>query len=73
MELFREPDAYDDMVFPEFSNRKRNLKQTEEGRLELSTEVQMVMDKIREDSREEGRKETLVASIKNIMKSLQCS
>ena len=58
MELFREPDAYDDKIFPEFSKRKRDLKQTEEGKLELSTEVQMVMDKEREAGKAEGQKNT---------------
>ena len=43
MKVCTDPDKYDNQ-FPEFSERKRYLRETEEGRLEVSKEYQRIID-----------------------------
>ena len=56
MKLFKDPDAYDNDNFPEFSKRKYDLKNTEEGVLELSIELQQVIDNEKNIAWSEGEK-----------------
>ena len=44
MKVFKDPERYDFDEFPEFSRRKKELKETEEGVLEVSSEYQKVID-----------------------------
>ena len=56
MAVFTEDDTYDDM-FPVTSSAKRRYKLTEEGRQEMTAELEKMMDKERTEGREEGREE----------------
>ena len=44
MKVFKDPNLYDYDKFPKFSNRKHELKETEKGVMELSKELQQVID-----------------------------
>lgn len=73
MKVFKEPDRYDFEKFPRFSRRKRELRETQKGVMEMSNEIQQILDaeiargieegikegikQEREDARKEGRKE----------------
>ena len=65
LKVFKDPDLYDYDRFPKFSSRKHELKETEKGVMELSKELQQVIDNekaesariAREEGREEGRAE----------------
>ncbi|MBR1627812.1 MAG: PD-(D/E)XK nuclease family transposase, partial [Lachnospiraceae bacterium] len=57
MKLFKDPDAYDFDSFPKFSQRKKDLRTTEKGVLEVASEFQQIIDDEKEASREEGREE----------------
>ena len=54
MKVFKDPEHYDFDKFPKFSRRKKELKETEEGVMELSRELQQVID----DEKAEERRET---------------
>ena len=55
MKLFKDPDAYNFDSFPKFSNRKRDLRTTKKGVLEMASEFQQIIDEEKEASKEEGR------------------
>ena len=57
MKVFKDPDLYDYDRFPKFSNRKHELKETEKGVMELSKEVQQVIDREKAESRAEERRD----------------
>ena len=54
MKVFKDPNLYDYDKFPKFSNRKHELKETEKGVMELSKELQQVID----NEKAEAQKET---------------
>ncbi|MCM1278774.1 MAG: Rpn family recombination-promoting nuclease/putative transposase [Robinsoniella sp.] len=53
MTIFTESDAYDDVLFPVTSKRKRYFKEDKKG----VTEMCAIMDEIREEGRLEGKEE----------------
>ncbi|MBQ9008825.1 MAG: PD-(D/E)XK nuclease family transposase, partial [Clostridia bacterium] len=56
MRVFRDLDHYDEQ-FPAFSNRKKELHETEEGQREMSKEMQLVIAEVRRDDMAEGKSE----------------
>ena len=62
MKVFKDPDLYDYDRFPKFSNRKHELKETEKGVMEVSKELQQVIDREKAESariaRAEAQRET---------------
>ncbi len=58
MELFKDADSYNDEKFHMFSQRKRDLKNTEEGKIEVATEFQKIMDDERKAGIEIGVNDT---------------
>ena len=59
MKAFKDPERYDFDEFPEFSRRKKELKETEEGVLEVSSEYQKVID----NESEKASKDTLKLTV----------
>ena len=53
MRVFRDLDHYDEQ-FPAFSNRKKELHETEEGQREMSKEMQLVIAEERRDAEAKG-------------------
>ena len=51
LRIFKEPDEYDFIEFPKFSQRKQQLKTTTEGVLEVSKEYQQIIDNEKEEER----------------------
>lgn len=66
MQIFSTTSEYNDKLFPKISATKRFLKINPEGVKKMCE----FTDEIREWGREEGKKKTLVTSIKNLMKNL---
>ena len=56
MKVFKDPELYDFDKFPKFSQRKQDLRETERGVMEVSRELQQVIDTQREEARAEGEK-----------------
>ena len=56
MKLFKDPEAYNYEKFPNFSQRKHDLK-TDEGVLEMSEGIQMIIDEEKEAAMEVGMEE----------------
>ncbi len=54
MKVFKEPDLYNFSKFPNFSRRKKELKETEKGVMEVSSELQQIIDA----QKAEGEKDT---------------
>ena len=67
MSIFTEDDAYDDRKFPATSQRKRYFKEDEKGVGEMCA----IMQEVKEEGREEGRVETIVAMYRDGDISLQ--
>ena len=59
MKVFRDPDSYDFDKFPKFSERKRTLKETEEGRMGVSRELQAIIDEEKAASERKGQMEMM--------------
>ena len=57
MKVFRDPELYDFDRFPKFSQRKRELRETEKGVMEVGRELQQIIDNEKEASHAEGRAE----------------
>lgn len=53
MKVFKDPDLYDFDKFPKFSQRKKELKETEKGVMEVSRELQQVIDNEKADERKD--------------------
>ena len=58
MRVFRDPDFYDYDRFPKFSQKKWNLKNTEKGVMEVSKELQQVIDREKAEAERRERKDT---------------
>ena len=67
MEIFVDNNRYDYEKFPKLSERKNQLANTKEGEDIMSRDVQRIMD----EAAAEKEQQTLVQSIKNLMKNLQ--
>lgn len=58
MKVFKDPELYDFDRFPKFSNRKHELKETEKGVMEVSKELQQVIDREKAESAKIEREDT---------------
>ena len=69
MRLFVEPNAYDYEKFPHFSKRKHQFKETEEGVIEMSESMQILMDK----ERDKGEIIARTDAIRKMIRNLHCT
>lgn len=51
MKVFKNPDLYDFDKFSKFSQRKKELKETEKGVMEVSRELQQIIDNEKAEER----------------------
>ena len=66
MEIFTLSDKYDYKKFPRTSERKNQLKNTEEGVRTVSEGIQELIDK----GKKEQEQETILTAIRNVMEAL---
>ena len=83
MRVFTEAEAYDDERFPETSRMKRRLRETEEGRKDMSSVIEEIREEIRaeciaegiaegiETGKAEGTLKTLVRLVRDGLVSVQ--
>ena len=57
MKVFKDPNLYDFDKFPKFSQRKWDLRETEKGVMEVSRELQQIIDTEKAESERKGRAE----------------
>ena len=57
MKVFKDPNLYDYDKFPKFSNRKHELRETEKGVMELSKELQQVIDNEKAEAQRETQRD----------------
>ena len=57
MKVFKDPELYDFDRFPRFSQRKWDLKKTQKGVMEVSKELQKIIDDEKAESERKGRAE----------------
>ena len=79
MKVFRDPDWYDDR-FPAFSQRKKELHETEKGVEDVAKEIQLIIEEVADKKIEEQRiedirsmKETLNLTTQQAMDALRMS
>ena len=56
MKVFKDPKLYDFDKFPKFSQRKKELKETEKGVMEVSKELQQVIDNEKAEEKKDTAK-----------------
>ena len=56
MKVFKDPELYDFDKFPKFSQRKKELKETEKGVMEVSKELQQVIDNEKAEEKKDTAK-----------------
>ncbi|MBR1628646.1 MAG: hypothetical protein IJ679_05165 [Lachnospiraceae bacterium] len=57
MKVFKNPELYDFDKFPKFSQRKKELKETEKGVMEVSSEIQQIIDNEKAEAKRKERKD----------------
>ena len=57
MKVFKEPEWFDFDRFPKFSQRKKELKETEKGVMEMSGELQQLIDREKAEAERKERKD----------------
>ena len=58
MKVFKDSNLYDYDKFPKFSNRKHELKETDKGVMELSKELQQVIDNEKAEAEKRTMRDT---------------
>ena len=70
MKVFRDPDWYDEQMFPAFSKRKKELHETEKGVEDVSREMQLIIDEEVKKA-EQKAEEREVASIRSLKEKMK--